>query len=50
MGKDYWSYGVAENRHGLDTLARYAFEQGLTGRVLVVEDLFARPPLEFSKI
>jgi len=28
MGPDYWSYGVAGNRHVLETLARYSFEQG----------------------
>ena len=50
MGRDYWSYGVAENRHGLETLARYAFDQGLTSRRLSVEDMFARSTLDFSRI
>ena len=27
MGEDYWSYGVEANRHVLETLVRYSFEQ-----------------------
>jgi 4,5-dihydroxyphthalate decarboxylase len=50
MGDDYWSYGVVENRHGLDTLARYAFEQGLTSRRLDVGEMFARSTIETAKI
>lgn len=50
MGKDYWSYGVAENYHALDTLARYSFEQHLSKRRLAVEELFAPSVLELSKI
>jgi len=50
MGEDYWSYGVAENRHGLETLARYAFDQGLTARLLTVDEMFARSTLESSRI
>lgn len=50
MGKDYWSYGVAENRHVLETLVRYAFAQGLTQRPLAVDEIFAHSTLESAKI
>jgi 4,5-dihydroxyphthalate decarboxylase len=50
MGEDYWRYGVEENRKDIETLARYAYEQGLVKRRLGVEELFARPTLEISKI
>jgi 4,5-dihydroxyphthalate decarboxylase len=50
MGKDYWSYGVAENYHALDTLNRYSYEQHLSVRKVAVEELFAPSVLEISKI
>jgi 4,5-dihydroxyphthalate decarboxylase len=50
MGKDYWSYGVAENYHALDTLTRYSFEQHLTNRKVAVEELFAPAVLQMSKL
>ena len=50
MGEDFWRYGVAENRKEIETLARYAHEQGLVKRRLTPEELFARATLEISKI
>ncbi len=50
MGEDFWRYGVSENRKEIETLARYAHEQGLVQRRLAPEELFARPTLEISKI
>jgi 4,5-dihydroxyphthalate decarboxylase len=42
MGDDYWSYGLAENRHVLETAAQYAWEQGLLAQpVENIEALFA---------
>lgn len=42
MGADYWSYGLAENRHVLQTAAQYAWEQGMLARPIDrVEELFA---------
>lgn len=38
---DSWPYGVASNRIALESLARYAFEQGLTDRALRLDELFA---------
>ena len=50
MGDDHSSYGVAGNRHGLETRARYAFVQGLTPRLLSVDEMFAHSTLEFLRI
>ena len=50
MGEDYWSYGLAENRHVLDTFTRYHHEQGLSPRKLEVAELFAPESLEAFKI
>ena len=50
MGEDFWSYGVDENRHVLETLARYSHDQGLSVRRLSVEEMFAASVLELSKI
>ncbi len=50
MGEDFWSYGVAENRHVLEALTRYSFAQGLSARKLSVDEMFAPSTYELSKI
>lgn len=50
MGEDYWSYGAHANRHVLDTLTRYSFEQGLSVRKLDVDEMFAPSTYDLSKI
>jgi 4,5-dihydroxyphthalate decarboxylase len=50
MGEDYWRYGIAENQLELDAMTRYAFEDGLTPRVVAVEELFAPSTLGMFKI
>jgi 4,5-dihydroxyphthalate decarboxylase len=50
MGEDYWPYGAHENKHALETLARYSFEQGLSVRQVPLEGMFAKPTYELSKI
>jgi 4,5-dihydroxyphthalate decarboxylase len=50
MGEDFWPYGVHENHHALDTLARYSFEQSLSGRKVAVSEMFAKSTYELSKI
>ena len=42
MGADYWSYGLTDNRHVLETAAKYAWEQGLLEQPIDrIDDLFA---------
>jgi len=50
MGEDFWSYGVAKNRHVLATLARYSFEQGLSARQVDVDEMFVPATGDLSKI
>ena len=41
MGEDFWPYGVSANRHTLDVMTRYSYEQGLAVRKLDPDALFA---------
>ncbi len=50
MGQDYWPYGFEVNRHVLETLHSYLFEQGLIKQKLELEKLFAPNTLEAFKI
>ncbi len=50
MGEDYWSYGAAENRHVLETLARYSCAQGLSARKLDVSEMFVPSTCDLSKV
>jgi 4,5-dihydroxyphthalate decarboxylase len=50
LGADYWSYGAAENRLVLETLARYSFEQGLSVRQLPFTEMFAPSTYDLTKI
>lgn len=40
MGDDYWSYGVAPARKTLETFVRHHHSQGLSPRLVPVEELF----------
>jgi len=50
MGDDYWPYGIAPNRHVLDTFLGYHHAQGLSSRRLQPEELFHPSTLEEFKI
>jgi 4,5-dihydroxyphthalate decarboxylase len=41
LGPDYWSYGLAPNRHVLETFIRYAGQQGMITRPPDPAELFA---------
>jgi 4,5-dihydroxyphthalate decarboxylase len=41
IGRDWFPYGIEQNRPSLDALLQYAHEQGLTGRRIKIEELFA---------
>ena len=40
MGDDFWSYGVASNRKTLETFLRHHHAQGLSSRLVTVEQMF----------
>jgi len=42
FGDDFWAYGLQANRAVLEQFVEYAFRQGLTPRLLTIEELF--PP------
>ena len=46
---DPWKYGVEENRHTLETLVSYSFEQGLIPRAYDLTELFAEEAWATSK-
>ena len=50
MGEDYWSYGVAPNRHVLDTFLRHHHAQGLSSRRVSVDELFHPSTYETFKV
>ncbi len=50
MGEDYWPYGFAANRHGLETLQSFLLEQGLIKKGLDLQMLFAPNTLEAFKV
>jgi 4,5-dihydroxyphthalate decarboxylase len=42
LGKDPWSYGLTpQNRKNLETVQRYAHQQGLIKKIVPLDDLFA---------
>ena len=46
LGDDWWPYGVGKNRHVLETFLRYHHEQGLSEKLMTIEDLFAPETLD----
>ena len=50
MGDDYWPYGVEPNRKTLETFLRHHHSQGLSSRLVKVEELFHPATLESFKI
>jgi len=50
MGQDFWPYGVKANRKTLETFLRYSFEQGLTTRLLNVDELFTKETVDMVHV
>jgi CO/xanthine dehydrogenase Mo-binding subunit len=51
FGGELWPYGVDANRTTLGAFTRWAFEQGVTGRLVDVDELFsAAGPLELPNL
>ncbi len=50
MGRDFWSYGVAANRSVLETFLCHHHRQGLSSRLVAVEELFHPATLETYKV
>ncbi len=39
-GRRWWPYGISADRTALDTYLRYHYEQGLSARRWIVEEIF----------
>ena len=50
MGDKWWPHGLQPNRHALETFLRYHHEQGLSRRLVAVEELFAPETLETATV
>ena len=46
MTEDWWPYGIQKNRHVLETFLRYHHEQGLSERLMTIEEIFAPETLD----
>jgi 4,5-dihydroxyphthalate decarboxylase len=42
FGDDYWAYGIAPNLRSWATIGRYVYEQKLSPRLVLAEELFAK--------
>jgi len=49
MGKNYYSYGIENNRKTLEALFRYSHQQGLCSRELTIEELFESSSLGLTE-
>jgi 4,5-dihydroxyphthalate decarboxylase len=50
MGPDFWSYGIAGNRPAIETFLRHHHAQGLSQRLVTVEELFHPTTFEAFKL
>ena len=50
MGQDFWSYGVEPNRKGLEAFLHHHYSQGLSPRLMKVEELFHPSVYETFKL
>lgn len=50
LGNDHWPYGVPANRNTLETFLRHHHSQGLSKRLLSVEEIFHPATYETAKI
>ncbi|GBF32530.1 4,5-dihydroxyphthalate decarboxylase [Desulfocucumis palustris] len=50
MGEDFWPYGIEPNRKALESICQYSYEQGLSEKLMTVEELFAKETFEVFKI
>ena len=50
MGDDFWPYGIEPNRHVLEQFLRHHHRQGISSRLVAVDELFHPGTLESFKI
>jgi len=47
LGQSFWSYGVKANQPALEALCRYSHAQGISNRLVKVDELFAPTTLDW---
>jgi 4,5-dihydroxyphthalate decarboxylase len=50
LGDDFWSYGVPRNRHVIDAFLRHHHAQGLSSRLVTVDEMFHPTTFEVSQL
>lgn len=50
LGDDWWPYGIEKNRRTVEALCQYSYEQGLSARLVTMEELFAPETFDEFKI
>lgn len=50
MGEDFWSYGVERNRHVVEAFLRHHHEQGLSSRLVGLDEMFVPSTFEVSRL
>ena len=50
MGDDFWSYGVARNRHVVEAFLRHHHAQGLSARPVGVDEMFVPSTFEVAQL
>jgi 4,5-dihydroxyphthalate decarboxylase len=50
MGQDFWPYGVDKNKHVLEAFFAAHHAQGISKRVITIEEMFGESMLESFRI
>jgi len=50
LGEDFWSYGVPANRHVVEAFLRHHHAQGLSSRLVTVDEMFHPSTFEVARI
>ncbi|MGI9364085.1 MAG: hypothetical protein ACR2O8_02795, partial [Rhizobiaceae bacterium] len=49
MGRNFYPYGMQNNRKTIDALFRYSHNQGLAKRMLSIDEVFLPESLDFAE-
>ena len=49
MGQNHWPYGIEANHKAIQTIFKYSFEQGLSQKVLSIDEVFSKSTLNLTE-
>jgi 4,5-dihydroxyphthalate decarboxylase len=49
MGDNFWPYGMEANRKALEALFRYSYDQGLSTRLITLEEMFDKTTINLQE-